>query len=50
VLYGGPPVEGLARHALHAARVSFDGGSDKSLAFDVTSPLPDDMAALVKEA
>ena len=50
-LYGGPPIEGLTRHALHAARVSFEGfGGDKSLAFDVTSPLPDDMAKLVPDA
>ncbi len=46
-LYGGAPAEGLARHALHAARVSFDGDGDASLAFDVTSPLPADMASLV---
>jgi hypothetical protein len=42
------PVEGLARHALHAARISFDGGGDRALAFDVSSPLPEDMAALVR--
>lgn len=47
VLYGGAAVEGLSRHALHAARVSYDGGGDAALAFDVTSPLPDDMAKLV---
>lgn len=50
VLYGGTAVEGLGRHALHAARVSYDGGSDPSLAFDVASPLPDDMANLVLES
>jgi 23S rRNA pseudouridine1911/1915/1917 synthase len=48
VLYGAAPVEGLARHALHAARISFDGGGDRALAFDVASPLPEDMAALVR--
>lgn len=37
----------IARHALHAARVVFDGGGDASLSFDVASPLPADMAALV---
>jgi 23S rRNA pseudouridine1911/1915/1917 synthase len=47
-LYGGTVVEGLSRHALHAARVAFDGGGDAELAFDVTSPLPGDLAALVR--
>lgn len=46
-LYGGEKIEGLDRHALHAARVAFDGGGDKSLAFDVTSPLPPDLAKLL---
>jgi 23S rRNA pseudouridine1911/1915/1917 synthase len=46
-LYGGDKVDGLARHALHAARVAFDGGGDKSLAFDVTSTLPPDLATLL---
>jgi 23S rRNA pseudouridine1911/1915/1917 synthase len=50
VLYGGVAVEGLARHALHAARISYDGGGDAALVFDVKSPLPDDMAKLVPEA
>jgi 23S rRNA pseudouridine1911/1915/1917 synthase len=47
-LYG--PSEGplpLGRHALHASRVAFDGEGDKSLAFDVSSELPADMARLV---
>lgn len=47
-LYGGEEVPGLARHALHAARVRWGGGGDAGLAFDVAAPLPDDMAALVK--
>jgi 23S rRNA pseudouridine1911/1915/1917 synthase len=47
-LYGGQAVAGLERHALHAARVSFDGAGDSALAFDVESPLPADMAALAK--
>lgn len=49
-LYGGPAIEGLTRHALHAAHVAFDGGGHASLAFDVTSPLPADMAGLVPDA
>ncbi len=47
VLYGGPAVAGLDRHALHAARVSYNGGGDPELAFDVTSELPEDMARLL---
>ncbi len=50
VLYGASPVAGLERHALHAARIAFDGGGDAELAFDVTSPLPADMANLVSES
>lgn len=46
-LYGGPATPGLSRHALHASRVAFDGGGEAALAFDVTSPLPADLAALV---
>jgi len=45
-LYGGEPVEGLARHALHAATVSF-AGSKVVPAFDVKSPLPENLHALV---
>ena len=37
----------LERHALHASRVAFDGGGDATLAFDVSSDLPADMAGLV---
>jgi 23S rRNA pseudouridine1911/1915/1917 synthase len=50
VLYGGVAVPGLERHALHAARISYDGGGDAELAFDVSSPLPADMALLVAES
>jgi 23S rRNA pseudouridine1911/1915/1917 synthase len=50
VLYGGTAVDGLTRHALHASRISYDGGGDSALAFDVSSPLPEDMARLVSEA
>ncbi len=39
--------EAIARHALHASRVAFDGGGDPELAFDVTSELPADMAGLL---
>jgi 23S rRNA pseudouridine1911/1915/1917 synthase len=47
-LYGEPgATEILPRHALHASRVAFDGDGDEALAFDVTSELPADMAALV---
>lgn len=38
---------GIGRHALHASRVTYDGGGDPALAFDVSSELPADMAALV---
>jgi 23S rRNA pseudouridine1911/1915/1917 synthase len=37
----------IGRHALHASRVAWNGGGDASLAFDVTSELPPDMAALL---
>jgi 23S rRNA pseudouridine1911/1915/1917 synthase len=47
-LYGGEAAPGLERHALHASRVSYEGGGDRELAFDVASPLPDDLAALVR--
>ena len=40
-------VRALDRHALHASRVAYDGGGNAELAFDVTSELPADMAALV---
>ncbi|MGO8998096.1 MAG: RluA family pseudouridine synthase [Polyangiaceae bacterium] len=46
-LYGGPAVEGLARHALHASRVAYDGDGDAALRFAVESPLPDELARLV---
>ena len=44
-LYGGPKVEGLARHALHASRVAFKGAPE--LSFDVASTLPEELARLV---
>jgi len=46
-LYGGAEIHKLGRHALHASRVTFEGEGVVP-AFDVTSPLPEDMAALLK--
>jgi len=46
-LYGGPASPGLDRHALHASRVAFEG-PEADLVFDVRSPLPDVLAALVQ--
>lgn len=46
VLYGGAPFEGLARHALHAASLSW-GGDRTVPAFTAVSPLPHDLARLV---
>jgi 23S rRNA pseudouridine1911/1915/1917 synthase len=48
-LYGGPVIRALGRHALHAARVSYAGGAVVP-PFDVTVPLPKDMAALIEAA
>ena len=45
-LYGGPPVEDLARHALHASRITFSG-SPPIDPFDVESPLPVELRRLV---
>jgi 23S rRNA pseudouridine1911/1915/1917 synthase len=43
-LYGGPSIEGLSRHALHASKLAFAGpGGD----VDVSSALPADLARLV---
>jgi 23S rRNA pseudouridine1911/1915/1917 synthase len=46
-LYGGPIIRALGRHALHAARVSYSGGGGVD-AFDVSVPLPKDMATLLE--
>ncbi len=46
-LYGGAEIHKLGRHALHASRVTFEGEGSVP-AFDVISPLPEDMAALLK--
>jgi 23S rRNA pseudouridine1911/1915/1917 synthase len=48
VLYGGSAEPPLGRHALHASRVAFQG-PDPDLTFDVRSPLPEALAALVPE-
>ena len=44
-LYGGPEDPRIARHALHAARISW-GGDRLVPAFTVTSELPADLAAI----
>jgi 23S rRNA pseudouridine1911/1915/1917 synthase len=46
-LYGGPVIRALGRHALHAAQVTYAGG-DGIAAFDVTVPLPKDIASLME--
>ncbi|MEM9695249.1 MAG: RNA pseudouridine synthase, partial [Myxococcota bacterium] len=49
-LYGGPAVDGFARHALHASRLRYQplaSGLRKRWALDVGSTLPADMAQLV---
>jgi 23S rRNA pseudouridine1911/1915/1917 synthase len=46
VLYGGPLVEGFGRHALHASSVAFEA-PEPDLAFDVRSPLPAALEALI---
>ena len=46
-LYGGPIIRALGRHALHAARVVFTGG-DGMAPFDVSLPMPKDMATLLE--
>jgi 23S rRNA pseudouridine1911/1915/1917 synthase len=48
-LYGGPVIRALGRHALHAAQVTYEGGAGVP-AFDVSVPLPKDMAALLLAA
>lgn len=39
--------QSIARHALHASRVAFEGEGQPELRFDVTSELPADMQSLV---
>jgi 23S rRNA pseudouridine1911/1915/1917 synthase len=45
-LYGGPPIPGLERHALHASRVAFDS-AEPALTFDVRSPLPAELLRIL---
>jgi 23S rRNA pseudouridine1911/1915/1917 synthase len=47
-LYGGPVIRALGRHALHAAHVTYAGGGGVD-PFDVSLPLPKDMATLLDE-
>ncbi len=49
VLYGGPEIRALGRHALHAATIRFKG-YEVIPAFEVTSALPPEMAQLLKAA
>jgi 23S rRNA pseudouridine1911/1915/1917 synthase len=46
-LYGGPVIRALGRHALHAARVTWTGSAGVP-AFDVSVPMPKDMATLIE--
>lgn len=48
-LYGGPEVEGLSRHALHAASIAW-GGDATVPAFHMVSALPEDMQRLAGAA
>ncbi len=45
-LYGGEPIPGLTRHALHASKIAFSG-TPEIAAFEATSTLPPELAALV---
>jgi 23S rRNA pseudouridine1911/1915/1917 synthase len=50
-LYGGLAIRALGRHALHAARIAYEGGGmGQGIVepFDVTVPLPKDMASLLE--
>ncbi len=62
-LYGGAPVRALQRHVLHASRIAYpgrqrgggdgregDGGEGIVVAFDVSSPLPDELQHLLHAA
>lgn len=42
LLYGGPPIEGLERHFLHASRIVLPGGPD------LRSELPEELRAVVR--
>lgn len=45
-LYGGPPIDGLDRHFLHASRIVLTGADGKRL--ELRSELPPDLAAVVR--
>ena len=45
-LYGGPTIEGFARHFLHASRIAFDHPIEGDVAVDVSAPLPEELAAI----
>jgi 23S rRNA pseudouridine1911/1915/1917 synthase len=49
-LYGGVAIRALGRHALHAARIAYEGSGDQGIVapFDVTVPLPRDVARLLE--
>ncbi len=46
LLYGGPPMKDLSRHALHASTITW-GGDAHVPAFSMVSPLPTDIRALL---
>jgi 23S rRNA pseudouridine1911/1915/1917 synthase len=48
-LYGGLVIRALGRHALHAAQVTYPGGEGID-PFEVTIPLPKDMASLLESS
>lgn len=48
-LYGGKPIPGVSRHALHASFVGFDGEGEVE-PFHVSSPLPEILEGLLHEA
>ncbi|MFO0665987.1 MAG: pseudouridine synthase [Polyangiaceae bacterium] len=46
-LYGGPAIEGLTRHALHAATLSLTSKAEPEFTFSATSELPEELARLL---
>lgn len=47
-LYGGPSVEGLQRHFLHASRIVFDHPIDREVRVDVSAALPEELTAILR--
>lgn len=47
-LYGGPSVEGLGRHFLHASRLIFDHPVERDAHVDVGAELPDELREVVR--